>query len=194
MYKFIILLLLPLFVSAQQKTEAFKKIIFHTSMCFGKCPVYHLQIECNKKIKLHAEHVYKKDANMSVVEDTSKIGYFTGTVDNQLFNSLVKELKKINLDSVKLDGPTCCDGSVTSMIIYYRAKRKSGQSMVPAEEMRPIIGILTQICQSPDLKRTKERFVIEKEKDKEKPVSEKKDTGVKSTKGKGKAKPKTKAK
>lgn len=190
MNKFLILLLFPLLVSAQQKTEAFKKIIFHTSMCFGRCPVYHLQIESNKQVKLYAEHVYKLDANMKSVEDSSKIGYFTGTVDNQLFNSLIRELKKINLDSVKLNGPTCCDGSVTSMIIYYRAKRRSGQSMVPIEEMRPVIGILSQICQSQDLKRTKERFVIEKEKD----TPTVSPGGEKPVKPKPKAKPKTKPK
>jgi hypothetical protein len=189
MNKFLILLLLPLLVSAQQKTEAFKKIIFHTSMCFGRCPVYHLQVENNKKIKLYAEHVYKTDENMKAVEDSSKIGYFTGTVDNQLFNSLIKELKKIKLDSVQLNGPTCCDGSVVSMIIYYRCKRKAGQSMFPPEEMRPVIAILSQICQSPDLKRTTEKFVIEKEKDPstssetKKPVS-----GKKGTKGKARTK------
>jgi hypothetical protein len=190
MNKFLLLLIFPLLVSAQQKTEAFKKIIFHTSMCFGKCPVYHLQVESNKKVKLYAEHVYKQDANMKVVEDSSKIGYFTGTVDNQLFNSLVKELKKIKLDSVKLDGPTCCDGSVTSLIIYYRAKRRSGRSMVPAEEMRPVISILSQICRSEDLKRTTEHFVIEKEKDASTllPVEQK------PAKPKAKPKPKSKAK
>lgn len=166
MNKFLVLLFLPLLITAQQKTEAFKKIIFHTSMCFGKCPVYHLQIENNKQVKLYAEHVYKQDAKMKSAEDSSKIGYFTGTVDNQLFNSLIKELKKINLDSVTLDGPTCCDGSVVSVIFYYRAKRRSGQTMVPSEQMRPVISILKQICQAPDLKRTNERFVIEKEKDK----------------------------
>lgn len=169
MYKYLILLLLPLFVSAQ-KTKTFKKIVFHTSMCFGKCPVYHLQVENNRQVKLYTEHVYKQDTLMNVVEDSAKIGYFAGKINNELFNSLVTELQKLNLDSLKLNGPTCCDGSVISMIIYYKCKRKSGESMFPPEEMRPLIGILTQICQSPELKRSKKRFVIEKEK----PIAEQK--------------------
>lgn len=165
MYKFLVLLFLPLLLSAQQKPKTFKKIIFHTSMCFGKCPVYHLQVEKNKQVKLYAEHVYTKDTMGKVVEDSSKIGYFKGKVDNGLYNALVAELQKINLDSLQLNGPTCCDGSVISMIIYYGSKRKSGQSMFPPEELRPLIGILTQICQSPDLKRSKKRIAIEKVKE-----------------------------
>ncbi len=191
MTKFLILLLFPLLLSAQQKTDAFKKIIFHTSMCFGRCPVYHLQIENNKKVKLYAEHVYKQDENGKAVEDSSRIGYFTGNVDKQLFNALIKELKKLNLDSVKLDGPTCCDGSVTSMIMYYRAKRRAGKSMIPAQEMRTVIAILSQICQSPELKRSKERFVIEEEK--EASTAQPAETKPVKPKAKPKTKPKPKS-
>ena len=32
------------------KPIKFEKIIFHTSMCFGDCPIYHLEVDSNKKL------------------------------------------------------------------------------------------------------------------------------------------------
>ncbi len=165
MNKFLIILFLPLFISAQ-KTCEFKKIIYHTSMCFGRCPVYHLQIEKNRNVKLHAERVYKQDSTGKSIDDSTQIGYFTGKVDKQLYNELIKALQTANPDKLEFDGKTCCDGSVTTIILYYQGKRKFLESMFPPQEARPVISILSQICKTGQLKRTKKKFVIEKDKGK----------------------------
>lgn len=71
------------------KNVKLDKIIFHTSMCFGTCPTYHLQVDNNREVKLYAEQVYK---NGSYETDTTKTGYFVGIVADTTFRKLTNEL------------------------------------------------------------------------------------------------------
>lgn len=38
----------------------FEKIVFHTTHCFGHCPVYHLEVLRDGRTRLHKERIYKK--------------------------------------------------------------------------------------------------------------------------------------
>lgn len=142
-----------------------EKIIFHTSSCFGSCPVYHLQIDNNKQIKLHAERVYKEPSDFGYFElDSSKMGYFTGSISDTVFNKLIEELSSIGLDTLVFDGVDCCDGSVITMIVYYNdGKRKFLKSMFPPTHTNQVIETLHNICEKSTLTRTPQSFSLEKE-------------------------------
>ncbi len=164
MAKFFTLLALTITVigyGQSKKTFQLEKIIFHTSMCYGYCPSYHLQVDKDKKINLFAEQVYKNVRYQSYEPDTTKTGYFTGIVADTTFNKLTNELQKIGLDSLEFDGATCCDGSIKTIIVYYNGKRKYLKSMFPPVKAGKLISILYEICETSKLQRTDERFKIE---------------------------------
>lgn len=145
----------------QNKKLNFEKIIFHTSLCFGSCNVYHLEINNENKVKLYAEHVYKSPDDFSFKEDTAKIGYFNGIANDTSFNKLVKELQTIDIETLEFDGTTFCDGSVITIIVYYDKKRKFLQSMTPPSKADNLIPILTEICEKSKLQKVNEGFKIE---------------------------------
>src|SRR5690606_25439844 len=62
MYKkllLLIFLLLNIYGCDQNKTNfSFEKITLHTEMCLGTCPIYHLEINNDKQIKLFVEEFY----------------------------------------------------------------------------------------------------------------------------------------
>jgi hypothetical protein len=139
------------------------KIIFHTSRCFGSCPAYHSQIDSNKTLLLHAEYVdntldIQTDLNNS---DSSKMGYFTGQVNDRFYTELVNELENVGLDDLQFDGADCCDGSTKTIIVYYNGKRKFLKSMFPPKEANKLISILRNICESTNTQRTDKTFQIE---------------------------------
>ena len=100
----------------------FEKIIFHTTGCYGSCPTYHLQIEKNKAIKLHIQRAYKRHSMYEI--DSTKIGYYEGVIDEINYQKLELLLKTCNLNTLEFDGANCCDGSITTIIVYYNGKRK----------------------------------------------------------------------
>jgi hypothetical protein len=141
-----------------------EKIIFHTSMCFGTCPTYHLQVDNNKNVKLYAEQVYKNPRDISSYEnDTEKMGYFVGKISDTTFNKLTNELSEIGLDTLKFDDVNCCDGSLITIIVYYNGKRKFLKSMFPPEKSNTLISTLYDICKPSNLTKTTGKFIIENE-------------------------------
>lgn len=139
-----------------------EKIIFHTSMCFGNCPIYHLEVDQNKTFKLYAEKVYKDPTNFKSQEmDSSKTGYFVGNLDDVTYNKLITELNSVGLDSLKFDGPNCCDAQIKTLIVYYNGKRKYLKSMFPPQKAGNLISILYEICKSEKGQRTSKQFTIE---------------------------------
>ncbi|MDB5228068.1 MAG: hypothetical protein JWN78_2261 [Bacteroidota bacterium] len=133
-------------------------IIFHTSACFGYCPVYHLQVNNDKTARLFAEVVYK---NASTEIDSSETGYFVGSVSDTLFNKLKIELAKIDLDNLNFDGQDCCDAPIITIIVYYDGKRKFLRSMFPPAIADNLISVLNQICVEGNFTRTSETFHLE---------------------------------
>lgn len=137
-----------------------EKVVFHTSGCFGSCPTYHLQIEKNKKVKLHVQTVYQEHSMYDV--DSSKIGYFEGSLDEINYQELELLLKTCNLRTLEFDGANCCDGSLITIIVYFNNQRKYLQSMFPPEIATELISHLYKICEETDLDRVEEQFEIEK--------------------------------
>ncbi|MEO6520303.1 MAG: DUF6438 domain-containing protein [Mucilaginibacter sp.] len=146
---------------SEQKIK-FERIIFHTSICFGTCPVYHLEVNDHKRVKLYAETVFKTDTDL-YDEDHSKMGYFIGTVNNTTFTKLLNNIEQMGLDSIKFNNASCCDGSLITIIVYYNGKRKYLRSMFPPEKANKLISTLYEICGT-NLKRSGTQFNIESEK------------------------------
>lgn len=146
--------------ACKKKTTGTQKalIIYHTSGCYGYCPVYHLQVNNDKTARLYAEVVYK---NGTSELDSSKMGYFTGTLQDTLFNNLKDKLNRLDLDNLTFDGADCCDAPIVTIIIYYDGKRKFLRSMFPPAISGPLLSALDEICISNNFTRTSEPFRIE---------------------------------
>ena len=149
---------------ADQKLKGFQKVIFHTSECFGSCPIYHLEVDKDKNVKLHAEEVFKVSDGQPFEVDSSKIGYFTGKLDDSTFSRLAYLLTSKGLDTLTYAGGNCCDGSVKTIVIYKDNERKQLEAMDPVDQVQPIVSMLLEVCKSESLQPTLEKFKIEENK------------------------------
>ena len=152
---------------AQQQSKkqkiCFEKIIFHTTACYGSCPVYHMEVNAKKQIKLNVAEVFVKDKDLVFVPDPKKIGFFTGAVDQKRFLKLDEALRNIGLEEIKFNGANCCDASIITIIVYYEGKKKILKSMFPPQEAQKLISILYEICEKSNLIKSKDKFLIEDE-------------------------------
>jgi hypothetical protein len=150
------------------ETITFEKIVFHTYPSFwGSTPTFHLQVDKDKNMKIYSEEVFKYPNKIRSWEtDTSKMGYFIGKVTDTTFVKLKSELQAIGLDTVKFVSPKYAldSESPVDIIVYYNGKRKCLKSMYPPTYARKLISTLYEICETTDLQKTKEKFIIEKEK------------------------------
>jgi hypothetical protein len=136
----------------------FEKIIFHTTECFGRCPVYDLQVDKLKRVKLHAQVVYEP---WDGYEIDSLQGYFTGQLSDQTFGKLIKTIQTCNLRTLKMNDALCCDGSVKTIIVYFNGRKKYFKTMFPPVIANELISTLYSICQEDGLVKTSEEFKIE---------------------------------
>ena len=160
-------MLLPLFFlillssCKSAKTDfKFDKITYHTSACFGFCPVVHLEVNSDKTVRLHAEKIYSKSGGGV---DQSRIGYFTGIVADTTYDKLINELRTIGLDTLKFGGPDCCDGATKTIIINYNGKRKYLHAMFPPDSAFPLIAILNDIYSTGKFTRSASEFQLERD-------------------------------
>lgn len=137
----------------------FDKIIFHTTECFGTCPVYHLQVDKSKQVKLNAQVVYKPRSGFR--SDTASQGYFIGQLSDTTFEKLVKAIQTCNLRTLKMNNALCCDGSVNTIIVYFNGQRKYFKTMFPPTIANELIRTLYDICDEGGLTKTVDKFKIE---------------------------------
>jgi hypothetical protein len=140
----------------------FQKIIYHTSGCFGTCPTYHIQLDSNGQVNLFSEFVYLNDEGLDHSNpDSSRMGYFTGSIADTTLTRIQEELYKINLEDLKIDGSNCCDASMKVFIIYYDNKRKYIEAMFLPNKMKKLNNLLYSSCNPDKLTRTTEKLNIE---------------------------------
>jgi hypothetical protein len=156
-----LMILISVICSCKNSKPGFEKIIYHTSSCFGTCPVYHLEIKNNKEVRVFAETVYKHPEKMVYEEDFEKEGYFVGKASNLAFKKLDSIVQHIGLDTLKFGDVTCCDGIIYTIIVYYNGERKVFKSMFPPEEARDLIATLNDICKNSSVKHSSKDFVLE---------------------------------
>jgi hypothetical protein len=167
MAKGLILLLIGLFClgySSPKKTDAalpFNKIVFHSIGCFESCLSYHLQINANKNMELYVSDAGRLNRENNFKSDTSQMGYFSGSANDSIFEDLIKEIETIELAKLEFDGAKCCDGTITTIIVYYDGKRKFLQSMFPPQKADKLINILYGLCRNSKLTKTAKKFDIE---------------------------------
>lgn len=139
----------------------FDNIIFHTTQCYGHCPVYHLEVKKDGSTKLHRERVYRKiDKNYEI--DTTKVGFYAGKLSMSLLRDLEHHIKTCNLENLKFNGHLCCDGSITTIILDYNGKSKYLKDMFPPRITSNLINHLYYICQESDLEKTNLEFELQK--------------------------------
>ena len=155
----ILLVILLAYGCAPQKGAInFEKIFFHTSRCFGYCPIYHLQVNKDQTLLLSKEETLRNAKQSAMTQGPTTIEYFKGSVNNADFKILLNELAKT--DTLDIKGETCCDGSLKTIIAFYSGKRRVVQTMFPPKEGENLIAILMKICQSQNLVKT-EKFELE---------------------------------
>ncbi|HEY0092275.1 MAG TPA: DUF6438 domain-containing protein [Flavobacterium sp.] len=144
--------------ASKKEADKFEKVVFHTSRCFGDCPVYHLQVNNDKTFLLSKEESVRSAKQSAMGTGQSETDYFKGKVRDEDYSLLLSELEKT--DSLKFKGENCCDAPLRTIISYYNGKRKYVQTMFPPEKAKPLIEVLMRICKSENLTPT-EKFVLE---------------------------------
>lgn len=137
-----------------------EKLIFHSSVCYGACPEYHLEIDSAGEAKLHSAVVFKSHSYETA--DSSRIGYFTGKISPETLDTLVSEIRKCGLDTLTYDHDLCCDAPVITIIAYHNGKRDYFKAMWYPEIMGNVISRFYRICENNNFQRTKKPFIIER--------------------------------
>src|ERR1017187_574579 len=110
-----------------KKTINLEKIIFHSSICFGTCPVLHIEIDSNRQIFYNGQ--VSKGFNPEI--DPSLSGTFKGTLNFSSYNNLIDLLHTSNLEELEFNNETCCDGPIVTIIVYFNGQRKYLKYMFP---------------------------------------------------------------
>ncbi|MEW5675640.1 DUF6438 domain-containing protein [Flavobacterium enshiense] len=158
------IILLGCATKSKTTSDTFEKIVFHSSACFGDCPVYHLEVKNDKKVKLISEESPRSSKQKSSESINKEPIYKTGSINDGTFNRLTHELKAIGMDSIEFDGVTCCDRPLITIILYHNGKRTFLQSMFPPEKANKLIEILYEISKSEALQKSDEIFFVEEPK------------------------------
>lgn len=142
-------------------TIDFDKITFHSTRCYGHCPIYHLEVLKDGTTRLHREEVYKKDENGLYLLDPLSIGYYTGKISKNKLKELKHHIQTCNLDRLTFNEILCCDGSIETIIAEYNGKRKYLVDMFPPRIASNLIGHLYLICEESALKKTDTIFELD---------------------------------
>lgn len=145
----------------QDSSFTLDKLIFHTSACFGSCPVINLEISSDKSIRFTGN--YFKDENFNEI-DSARYGNFSGQLSDQLYNELIDLIitSKITEMDNKQNQVLCCDAAVKTLILYHNDTRKYYKAMFEPNVLRDLISFLYSINQNLDLTQVEDNFYFEK--------------------------------
>ena len=107
----------------QSKNLHFDKIFFHSSECFGHCPLIDYEINSKGFVK------YKFGGWAA---DSSKRGHFVGQMPDSTYLLFQRILKNCQLETLRWNSTRCCDGVVVTLIIFFNNERKYIKSMLPS--------------------------------------------------------------
>jgi Domain of unknown function (DUF6438) len=139
----VILLVVVTACSSQKKSNSpeaglkFEKLVFHSSRCNGTCPKIDFQIDSSRNILLTREFFLNKSE-----KDTVRSGTFKGVLSSQQLNELLEVLESSKYNNLVFPDITCCDGVITTIIIYANGKRKYLKSMKPPATAAKLIEFL----------------------------------------------------
>lgn len=153
------LLLLLASACAAQSDPHFKKVIYHTTGCFGTCPAYSLEVDKDKCTKLIVLRAFKKGEGMK--QDSARMGSYTGKLTNDQYKELLAQIKAADIDHLQFPDVLCCDGPVVTLIVYNSKGRKYFKSMTPPQEARSLLDYLLSLCENSRFKKTTKKLTIE---------------------------------
>jgi hypothetical protein len=133
-----------------------EKIIYHSGHCNGTCPAIDLEIDSNYDVFL------KRDIWLGKGEsDKFRSGSFKGKIDPHTYFNLVATLISSKYTELKFPANYCCDGAITTIIIYANGKRTKLSSMFPPKEAHKLIAVLDDLALKLNIPPTTEDLSIE---------------------------------
>ncbi len=144
------------------KSFEFEKLIFHTSTCFGSCPVIHLEILKNGTFKLDGTYYKNRSYNS---KDYERSGNFTGKLtekDLKNLNDLIVKSRITTFEDTKDGNMFCCDGAIKTIILYHNGNRNYFKAMFETRLLRELVSYLYEIDKKAELVKTDEKFEFEK--------------------------------
>lgn len=142
-YRFITIFVFATLLFACKKKNAgskkeIEKIVFATGGCYGHCPIQAIQIDSSLTIKYHG------------VKYTEKIGFYSGIISRNFWDTLNKKLENINYQQLDSTYQNSVDDLSTEIFIYYDNKFKHiyGQSAsLPDSVMNVYLWMMSEIKQ-----------------------------------------------
>ena len=143
------------------KTFMFDKLVFHTSSCFGSCPIINLEIASDRNIKINRSYI--KDRTESS-KDFEKSENFIGKIPEIEFKKLIELIIKskiTTLKDTKDNNMFCCDGAIKTIIVYHNGKRNYFKAMFEPKMVSELIKFLYQIGGKTEMEKASKEFKFE---------------------------------
>lgn len=135
---------------------SFEKIVFHTTDCFGTCPVFHLEIDSAGRFRQHTEILYRQASR-----DSTQEGYFIGKMRDSTYQNLIAAIRTSHLRQLTSDEMLCCDAPIVTIILYANGQHTSFRAMFPPIVAQDLVNVLYQIAREQTGTRTSIPFVLE---------------------------------
>jgi Domain of unknown function (DUF6438) len=133
-----------------------EKVIYHSSHCYGTCPAIDLEVDSNYDVALKLDVWGAKGET-----DKHLSGNFKGKIDPHTYFKLVAALVSSHYADLKFPPIFCCDGIVTTIIVYANGSCVELSSMTPPKEADKLISFLGDLALRLKLPRTTEDIEIE---------------------------------
>lgn len=153
------------FVKQQYNVDrslAFRKLIYHTTRCYGSCPVIDLEVTSNQNIYFNVEFsalaYYDASARKT---DSLRSGQFAGRLPDSLYQRLLTILQTSNLRTLRFPERYGDDAPETTLIVYFNDQRKYLKSMFPPTIAQELITFLHQLPERVSLPRTAQKRNLE---------------------------------
>ena len=136
----------------------FQKIVFHTSGCYGSCPIIDLEITKDKEFYING--TFFKDFSMFEIDSTLS-GQFKGTMDPSLMKRISFLVQSCNLPSLKVNESLEPDLPITTVIVYYNDEKRAFKFTSTPAILSEMVEFLTLVNQEVRLSKTKNKRVLE---------------------------------
>jgi len=137
------------------KQLQFNRLVYHTSFCFGSCPKIDMLIDSAGNISLRRETISVKSMGKP------GLNMYKGQLTNTQYDSVINLLAQVNYKSLVWDDVTCCDGVITTLIVYAGSDKKYLKSMLPSQESQPLLNYLHTLGLKTDLPKTGDEIELE---------------------------------
>jgi hypothetical protein len=143
----------------KDKSFHLEKIIYHTTSCYGSCPVIDLEIQNNKNLYLNGRF-YRNKSMYDI--DSTKSGNFYGKLNDTVYLELIDILKTLDFKNFNFPERLGADAPIKTLIVYHNGRRKYFKSMFPPAILYRLLAFLQHIGEHTSLIRTNDLQTIEK--------------------------------